>query len=182
MSFEVAALLAAWLTIAVLSLAMAGLYARVRDLAPGPAGPGRPAGGSFAPSMSDGRVPADTLVLFLSTTCPLCRDLVAEAAALGREGALPGAGVLAVFAVDGEDDIPPWAAVDGIRTRADRTFAERFRVVATPTAAYVDPDGVVVHLSPVASTERFRDAVRRLAAVDEATDGVTDDEQRRAPA
>jgi thiol-disulfide isomerase/thioredoxin len=169
-SFEVAALVAAWLTITLLAFAMAGLYAQVRGLTAGGVAPAGSGGRMFAPSMSDGRVPTDSLVLFLSTTCQVCRDLIREVSALRENGVLPGSRVLAVFAVDSAADIPPWAAAAGIETRADPTFANRFRVAATPTVAYIDPDGVVAHLSPVASTERFRDAVQRLAAGDHATD------------
>lgn len=153
MSFAVAAQLSAWVVIVLLALAMAGLYARVRELEPGSITFADQLVGSYAPAMSDGRALTDTLVLFLSDRCGVCRELLTEAAAMRREGELPGSKAISVFSTPG---VPAWALEDGIEAYADAVFADRFHITAMPTVVYIDGDGRTRYLAAISSPERFR--------------------------
>ena len=165
MTFTAAALVAAWLAILVLALALAGVLHRLRAIAAGSPPATRPAVGplvgAVAPALDGRALSGPALILFADRECPSCHE-VAPAfgqAALGANGS--GAHVQKVLVYQG--DTPP--ADQGLDTmRVQRDTFERWNVRVTPFLVAVDARGTVAAAAPVGSAPVLG---RHLKAIEE---------------
>ena len=161
MSLMATALVLAWVAIVLLTLAVAGLMRQVHLLLTERAADGAPA--SMQPPRT---LPADLvaggdgLVLFASTACVACSEIMPALVAYHRDGR---GSCTVVTAAERHAD---WPDALTYRENAADLF-EQFGVVATPHALKV-VGGTVVDAAPVGSVA----ALRRLAGdgADDSTD------------
>jgi hypothetical protein len=159
MTFTAAALIAAWIAILVLALALAGVLQQMRALVGGSAGAPRlavgPIVGRPAPPLDGRAVPAPALILFADRDCPSCHEV---APAFGLRG---NGSIRKVLVYEG--DAPP--AYHGIDTLVvDRATFDQWNVRVTPFLAAVDEAGTVVSAAPVGSAPVLE---RHLKAIEE---------------
>ena len=149
MTFQTTALILAWLAIALLGLALAGVVRQLHLLAGGVARPRLdvgPAVGSSAPPLNgDGRWSRPTALLFVERGCPPCEAVLPEFARLAGEARDVD---FAVVASGNATDLHD-AQVRMLANQRDAF--ERFRIPATPYAVVVGAEGTVVSAGPAGS-------------------------------
>jgi hypothetical protein len=156
MSFEMTALLLAWVAILLLALVVSGLIRQVHELTRGPQTPGLglPVG-MAAPDLDRlGSADLPTLLLFLSADCGVCPGVLNEAAVLAHEDGNPA--VQAVYAGAPGDT----SVADHVRVHGDQaTLFDTYQVPATPFAVLVDQAGRISASAPVGSPGSLRNLV-----------------------
>lgn len=152
MDFETSALILAWLAIALLALAMAGLLRQVALLR-GQSGTAirlGPAIGQRAPELRGIDYAAnETCLLFADTECESCRSIVEDLRARGDDSSLPEVVVLYRGSANGGRLAP-----ERVFSHQEQLF-ERFGVSATPVGVMVDRSGRVVAAEALGSTAMF---------------------------
>lgn len=154
MDFESSALVLAWLAIAVLALAMAGLLRqlvllRTAVIAPAAGGLG-PVFGSPAPVLPGidytGR---RTVLLFADDECESCRSIVDALDSTGRNTSNPAVVVLFKAGAPAQPAAPERQFVH------QRELFDRLGVNVTPFAVMVDGDARIVAAEPLGSAPMF---------------------------
>jgi hypothetical protein len=160
-----------WLALAVLGAARAieALRERLDDLERRPSGGrGLLAVGAVAPewriATADGEVVSSStfdgrrhVVLFADAGCRACDELVPEATAAARAGAIPP--LVVVGRGDATSTPIEWRAADvRVRVGTERgdEVSAAFGVDVTPTAVVVDEGGAVVARGPVGTLDELR--------------------------
>lgn len=152
MSFEWAALIVAWLAIALLALGFAGLMRQVADLRRSGSRPAGPASADLRelalPTSGDLaalRRPGGGIVIFTAPGCASCAEALAD---------LESAGVTDVV-VASSGTTPPlangWTGVPEARS-----LMARLAVPATPYLLAVGPDGTILDTLLPESSEELR--------------------------
>ncbi|HWM01533.1 MAG TPA: hypothetical protein VNP92_04275 [Actinophytocola sp.] len=152
MSFQTSALIVTWVALLLLALVVSGLVRQVHALSAGPARPRDRVGprpGSPAPDLDRLGARPPAVLLFLSSSCHTCTEVLDETVAVG------GLSVHALYAGPAPEQ-PPGVVAHGDQ---DRLFAT-YDAVALPFAALVDGDGRIAAAGPVGS----RAAIRELLA------------------
>ncbi len=150
MDFDTSALLLAWLAIAVLALAMAGLLRQVvilrTAMLPPAAGRMGPAIGSPAPQLPGiDYTEKWTVLLFADEECESCRSILSAMGAAGESTSM--AEVVVLFK----------AGANGHRVDPERLFVnqgdlfDRLGVAVTPFAVLVDSDARIAAAEPLGS-------------------------------
>jgi hypothetical protein len=160
-SFELAAFFVTWIAIAFLGLIAVSLHIRLQrleriDLGRDQATPFGHLLGKTADQVLNGFTPRPQprLILFLSSSCSACEQLLAELKSPGWN--LPAAIVWTSLASDRIPELPPHASLvpDGPRISA----ALGIRV--TPFALVAGEGGAIVRASPINSLDSLRDAIK----------------------
>lgn len=163
MTFESAALVAAWVAILLLGFAMAGLLRQIRELQAGVAGPSRRRPGPAVGTMLDpARGLADAFLFFGGKSCRTCDTLVPELVRLSRTW--DGPRLVVVY----KDELEK--RLDGVETISNGSqLFEDLNVSVVPFGVVTDADGRVVLAEMLGSLERFTNFV---AAARERKEGV----------
>jgi hypothetical protein len=153
MSFTTAALLATWIAIILVALALAGVERQVRMLVFQEVR-GRSLGippGAPAPAV-DGLdfLAAPTLLLFTSPDCDVCSRVLARAAEVARSSKHGSLRLAAVFPDAKAEN------TDGLESIESTGAFERFAVPATPFAVLVGKDGRIRATAPVGSEQSLQ--------------------------
>jgi len=150
MNFEQTALLLAWLAIALLGLAMAGLVRQFHLFAAGQGLNVRPVGppiGSRMPAVAGTSVGRPAVVLFADTDCATCAEILPHFRAYADR--LTRWSFVAVYpGSSAADEAGRMVAVRGARD----LFSE-LAVAVTPFLVLVDADGYVTDSRAVGSVE-----------------------------
>lgn len=159
MSFEASALILAWVAIALLALAMAGLVRQVRVLSEQPRG-GRflhsPLVGSAAPDLTGQGWARRTVLLFVAPDCEVCHARLAD---------------LETLAASNGDDLAFAAVFPGeangfassrVKVLANQRAAfDQFRVPITPFGAVVTAQGTVSYVGTIGSSQAVAELGKR---------------------
>jgi hypothetical protein len=159
MSVQASALILAWIAIAMLALAMAGLLRQVRILSAQMSHtPLRASAliGSPIPEFQDASLQWDrpTLLLFVTADCSVCQERLRELESLAEQDG--DRSYVAVF---------PGSA-DGLRAQRVQVLQNqsaafrRFSIPVTPFGVVVAPGGVVAHAAAVGSSSTLRELTR----------------------
>lgn len=168
MSFEMSALILAWVAIMILAFAMAGILRQVHILTAAVSG-GRtlvgPPLGTAAPSL-DG-VDAwtrSTIAVFVEATCSNCASVLSEFVRLAQARE-EGVDFMAIFAEDSNGLQSPHVRVLGGQVKAFHDF----HIPVTPFGVAIVSGGTVVAASPIGSasalSEFVDDAQERMVAI-----------------
>lgn len=167
MSFELTALLLAWVAILLLALAVSGLLRQVRALNLRPTAvrleTNTAVGKTIAldTSMLDGHAPIAVL-LFVTPDCQVCQARLQDLEKLTASDTI-GFSVAAVF---------PGAA-NGFRSSSIRVLEnqkevfERLQIPVTPFGVVLSKEGVVIRSAPVGSPEAVRELVEQARFEDD---------------
>jgi thiol-disulfide isomerase/thioredoxin len=167
MSFELSAILATWIAIGLLGLALAGVVRQVRYLSSAPSithmgllsGIGRPAP-RLTGEAHDWAVGKPRVVLFASSKCPACDQRIADLAAVAQ--ANPN-GVQFAAIYRGSDTGE--ARASEIRMFADQDQAfDELKVTLTPFGLVIDGEGVIKEAIPIGSESAIRHLVSKAVA------------------
>ena len=156
MSVQASALILAWITIAMLALALAGLLRQVRALSAQMAqAPARASAltGAPAPEFQGAALQWDrpTLLLFVSADCSICQERLRDLEALAEQD-----GKLSYVAVfpGPTDDLP----TRRVRVLQNQSAAfQTLSIPVTPFGVVVGADGVVSRATPVGSASALQD-------------------------
>lgn len=164
MGFETAAILLAWVAIALLGLALAGLMRQVQWLSAGGRSLERigPAPRSYAFALPDVdyAVSRGTLIVFLADECPLCAELAPEAERLAFSAGVEGVRVVvARVGADGSDG-PATISITDEQLRL-------WRVSVLPFAVLVGPDARIAETGPIESIASLQAIARRAGKLEE---------------
>jgi hypothetical protein len=162
-SLTLAALFVTWVAVALLGLIAVGLHIRVQQLESGsrqrePAVPFGHLLGRTLGDLLNGSTPSPLprLLLFVSSGCPVCRQLLSELRATDWD--VPAAIVWTDAA-----EVPP-AMPRGIALVPDGPkVSAALGVRVTPFALVLGRDGRIAQASPVNSLAPLRDALERSA-------------------
>ena len=158
MTLEAAAVVMAWVTIALLALAMSGLLRQIRaleaDLSLRRVTVG-PALGSPAPSLDGVGWQNPTLLLFAEAGCPTCHATLSEFATAAESS--DGLAFVAVFRGEANGFRSPQVRV---LEAQDVSFAD-YRVPLTPFAIAVSARGTVADAAAIGSRVALHDFVVR---------------------
>lgn len=121
-----------------------------------------------------GGVGSATTLVFVSPRCAICEDLVPAIRALHR--AMPsGARLLVVSDGDEEASAAYARQLSSVPVVADPNVAQLYRVVETPFALHIDPDGIVARKGVVNTLEQLEsvteDPQTELVELEVATNG-----------
>jgi hypothetical protein len=161
MSVVEAAVIAAWIVIVVMALALAGVVRQLRELHE------RLAVGSLAqhagrtvPEVLRPRPPARaSLVLSVEEGCQVC----AEVAPAFAEAARRGDGAQVDFVVLSATASPRWPASERVRTVIDAGVRRAVGVPWTPALLTIGPDGGIDNVDPAGSEATLRRLVGERA-------------------
>ncbi len=157
MSFEITALLLAWIAIALLGLAMSGvlrqLHALTETRSSRNVGPARGESLSlFADAEGTGSL--TRVVLFVDADCDACAQLLPHFSALARRYAELD------FALISSGTFNDALLSERVRLYTDQSGAfERYRILVTPFGIVLDGEGKVVEALPIGSMEMLTDLV-----------------------
>lgn len=159
MSFTTSALILSWVAILLLALVVARLVQQVHELQQGSARQPRRVGlvtGEPAPGIDalDPRAGAAMLLLFLSTGCRTCREVLTEV----TQNSQPGLEIRVLYAGEAPAGSVEVGGVTITAYGEQAALFEQYDAVATPFAVVVDETGRVARSEPLGS----RDAARRL--------------------
>jgi len=152
-------LVLAWVAIALLAFAVAGLLAQIRDLRSGGSSiaPIGPAVGTAAPAVAGLPYRKRSILMFADHGCPTCEVILPEVVALAKVGSPQ---FVALFK-------GPATPLQGVLTLANQEDAfTAFDVRVTPFAVAVDESGKVVRAAPLGSRADFEQFVAPLIDAD----------------
>lgn len=170
MDFVTSALILSWLAIVLLALVVARLVRQVHELQQGGARQPRRLGlatGEVAPGLDalDPTPGTAMLLLFLSTGCRTCREVLAEA----LQNTQAGLEIRVLYA----GEAPAGSIEAGGRTitayGGQAAMFERYDAIATPFAVLVDETGRVARSEPLGSAGAARRLLASLATPSRST-------------
>ncbi|MDQ3964713.1 MAG: hypothetical protein M3277_12515 [Actinomycetota bacterium] len=168
MTFESAALVAAWVAILLLGFAMSGLLRQIRDLQTGPAAASRRRPGpAIGTTLDSGEGPdlfTDAFLFFAGRSCRTCDALIPELARLTQTW--DGPRLVVLYREDADK------RVDGIETicGAEELF-ENLNVSVVPFGVVTDAGRRVVQADMLGSLEKFKRFVAEARERKEGVDG-----------
>lgn len=148
MDLTTSLLVLAWIAIALLAFAVAGLLGQVRDLRSSGTSiaPVGPAVGMPAPPIAGVPYEKRAILIFADEGCPTCEVILPEVVALARTASEQ---FVALF----KETAKP---LQGVLTLSDQEEAfSAFDVRLTPFAVAIDPMGNVVRAAPLGSRADF---------------------------